>query len=329
MAKVQASFLAAGWRRATQAASATKMSATSQTGMGKGGPVRNESVRGAVIAPMERATVTTEPVEVAPLAVGVRLVGDSVHVEFTGAPVQVNATGVVNPLRAVTVTVKLTLLPAATLADDGDTAMLKSGPPLVPVPVSAAVCGPLGSLSATLKVAVAAAAAVGVNVTLMVQAAPAARVVPQVVVSANNDADVPPMETAMALKGEVVLLLRVTIFAGLVVLMDWLPKATVAGVRNIPVGGVVPVPVSAIVCGLLGSLSTTVSAAFSVAVVEAVKIISMVQFEPAANVVVQVEVPRVKSVALAPVNEMVMPVSVAEVLLYKVTVFSALGECST
>jgi hypothetical protein len=216
--------------------------------------------------------------------------------------------------------VKLTLLPAATLADDGDTAMLKSGPPVVPVPVSAAVCGLLGLLSATLKVAVAAAAAVGVNVTLMVQAAPAARVVPQVVVSANKDADVPPMETAMAFKGEVVLLLRVTIFAGLVVLMDWLPKATVAGVRNMPVGGAVPVPVSETVCGLLGSLSPMVSAAFSVAVVEAVKIISMVQFEPAAKVVVQVEVPTVKSVALAPVNEMVMPVSVAEVLLYKVTV---------
>lgn len=193
---------------------------------------------------MVRATVTMEPVEVAPLAVGVTLVGDRVQVESAGAPVQANATGVVKPFRAVTVTVKLTVLPAATLADDGDTAILKSGPPVVPVPVSAAVCGLLGSLSATLRVAVAVPAAVGVKVTLIVQFAPAARVVPQVVVSANNDADVPPIETAMALRVEVVLLLRVTIFAGLVVLMAWLPKATVAGARNMPVGGVVPVPVS-------------------------------------------------------------------------------------
>ena len=70
------------------------------------------------------------------------------------------------------------------------------------------------------------------------------------------------------------------------------------------------------------------SAAVSVVVVEGVKVIWMVQFELAAKVVVQVVVPSVKSAALGPVNEIAMPVSADDVLLYKVTVCAELGECS-
>jgi len=44
---------------------------------------------------MVRTAVTTEPFEVAPPVVGVTVVGASMQVESTGAPVQLRATGVV------------------------------------------------------------------------------------------------------------------------------------------------------------------------------------------------------------------------------------------
>ena len=56
-------------------------------------------------------------------------------------------------------------------------------------------------------------------------------------------------------------------------------------------------------------------AAVSVEFVEGVKIMPMVQLEFVARVVEQVEVPCVKSPALAPVNETVMPLSVVPELL--------------
>src|ERR1700743_1283980 len=59
-------------------------------------------------------------------------------------------------------------------------------PPLVPVPVSGTVSDGLVALLATVRLADAPPAAVGVNVTLTVQEAPAAIAVPQVLVCANG-----------------------------------------------------------------------------------------------------------------------------------------------
>src|SRR5258706_15082825 len=58
------------------------------------------------------------------------------------------------------------------------------GPTAVPVPVRLAVCGLPAALSVTVIVPVRVPAAVGVKVTLMVQFAPAATEVPQVLVCA-------------------------------------------------------------------------------------------------------------------------------------------------
>lgn len=324
-AKVQASFRA-GWRRATHDAHKTnKANKTNHIAIGCVGLSRKETVGGK---PIVRMVVTTAAVEVAPVDVGVTVDGVSVQVESKGAPVQVKATGVVKPLSSVTVTVTLVVLPAATLAVAGDTAMPKSGLPVLPVPVRAAICGLLASLSATLRVAAAAAAAVGVKVTLIVQVAPMASVVPQVVVSANEVGDAPPMVMAIAASAAALLFVKVTVFAGLVALMDWLPNATVVGVRNTAAGAAVPVPMSEIVCGLPAALSVIMSAALSSEVVDGVKTTAMVQVELAARVVRQVEVPWVKSAALAPVNEMAMPLTEVPVLLNKVTVFAALGVCT-
>src|SRR3979490_2299503 len=97
-----------------------------------------------------------------------------------------------------------------------------------------------------------------------------------------------------------VLLVRVTVLAALVVLMTWLPKATVDGVRRTAAGAGIPVPASETICGL--SLLAMCRAALSVVVVVGVKITVIVQVLLAARVVVHVEVPSVKSEALVPVN---------------------------
>ena len=167
-----------------------------------------------------RAVVVIVAVEVTPVEVGVTEVGFSVHEEPAGAPVQVKATADVKLFNPVTVIVEVPLLPAAKLKVAGETAMEKSGPELVPVPLRVAVCGLLASLSATLSVAVTAPAAVGVNVTLIVQLLPTARVVPHAEVSANDDAAVPVMLTTMLLTVAVLLFFSVTVCAVLVVLMS-------------------------------------------------------------------------------------------------------------
>jgi len=55
-----------------------------------------------------------------------------------------------------------------------------------PVPAKGSVCTPPGALSVTLKVPPRALPAVGVKVTLIVQLLPAARLVPQALVSAKS-----------------------------------------------------------------------------------------------------------------------------------------------
>ena len=61
------------------------------------------------------------------------------------------------------------------------------------------------------------------------------------------------------------------------------PKFAEEGVRATPEGGVVPVPVSATVCGLLESVSAICSVADSAEVVEGSKVTVIVQLEPAAR----------------------------------------------
>ena len=91
-------------------------------------------------------------------------------------------------------------------SDVGD--KLAAGP--VPVPVSAAVWGLFGALSVTVRVADLAPEAVGVKVTLIAQLAPAARLLPQVVVCEKS----PPLEPVnvmlVIVKAVVPLLVSVT-----------------------------------------------------------------------------------------------------------------------
>ncbi len=165
-----------------------------------------------------RAVVVIVAVDVTPVAVGVIELGLSEQVEPAGAPVHVSATAEVNPFKPVTVIVEVADAPAATLTAAGEAATLKSGVVVPPVPVSVAVCGLLASLSETLSVALTAPVAVGVNFTLMVQVAPAARDNVHAFVCEKDDAPAPVMLTAMPLTSTALLFFSVTVCAVLVVL---------------------------------------------------------------------------------------------------------------
>src|SRR5580658_4407628 len=94
----------------------------------------------------------------------------TVHVPKAGAPLQLSATDGSNPLTAVRSTVNSAVCPGTTVRLVQEVVRM-----LCPVPLSATVCGLPVALSATLIDAVAAPAAVGENVTLMVQLPPASR----------------------------------------------------------------------------------------------------------------------------------------------------------
>ena len=69
----------------------------------------------------------------------------------------------------------------------------KLGAGAVPLPVKLTVCGLVGSPSVKISAAVRMPLAVGVNVTLTAQAAPAATLAPQVFSCAKSPGFVPPM----------------------------------------------------------------------------------------------------------------------------------------
>jgi hypothetical protein len=76
------------------------------------------------------------------------------------------------------------------------------------------------------------------------------------------------------------LLLTVTVFAALVVVTAWFPKAKVAGLT---LTGTTPLPVSETVCGLLLALSVTVRVPVRVPVVVGVNVTLTLQVAPDAT----------------------------------------------
>src|SRR2546426_317426 len=111
-----------------------------------------------------------------------------------------------------------------------------------------------------VTVAVRALAAVGVNVRLTRQLAPATTVAPFVQVVPAAMAKSPGFEPArtmlVMLRVAVPLLVRVTVCTGLVVLRRWSPKARLVGAKV--TAGTIPVPASDTDCGLPGASSVMV-----------------------------------------------------------------------
>ena len=80
-----------------------------------------------------------------------------------------------------------------------------------------------------LRVALREPVAVGLNVTLKVQLAPDARLVPQVVVLVKSAALVPVMLPPFSVKVPLPLFVMVTVCGVLLVPTAWFPKFTVLG----------------------------------------------------------------------------------------------------
>src|SRR6266852_657936 len=127
--------------------------------------------------------------------------------------------------------------------------------PYCPVPVTATVCGLLLALSDTVRVAVRAPVALGVNVTEMVHLPLACTLPSHVLVSAKSPGSAPANEMPLIVSVVGRLFVSVTFLAALVV-----PTVCAANVSEVgdTVACATPLPVSATVCGLPAALSVKV-----------------------------------------------------------------------
>lgn len=156
----------------------------------------------------------------------------------------------------------------------------------------------------------------GVKVTLMVQLAPAARLVPQLFVSAKSVALLPKTARLLTLNATLLVFVKVVCWAEPVLPRDWVPKLRLVG-EKVAEGGS-PVPLRFMVAGVAEALSVMVSVAVRVPVAVGLKVTKIVQLEPA-----EIEVPHVlaseKAAALVPVTAMLVMVRDWSLLSVSVT----------
>ena len=215
---------------------------------------------GAVVVTVTRVE-TAAPFGVIGLVVGVQLdkfsPAGSTHAIVTAE---------LNPPIGVTVTVNVAGEPAFTGDGAGAVAVIVKSGAFVPVPVSGTVCGLPAALSVMVKVPARAPSAVGVNVTLILQFAPAASVaglIGQAVAPVLVSAKSPEAAMVLIVRGPVPVSVSVTICAVLVVFSCWLPKARLVGASPTAGAGFAPVPVSEMFWGLVLSLSVSRNVAVS------------------------------------------------------------------
>jgi hypothetical protein len=195
------------------------------------------------------------------------------------------------------------------------------GEAAVPVPERATVCGLLGSESVKVRVAVRLPAAAGLNRTVTVQLAEAARLVPQLLPDkVKSAALVPETATLLMVIAAEVPLVRVSV-RELLEPTATLPKARLDGL-TVTLPAAVPVPESATVCGLLVAESVKVRVAVRLPAAAGLNTTVTVQLAEAARLVPQVLLESVKSAASVPVTAMLLMVTAAEALLVRVTDFA-------
>ena len=164
------------------------------------------------------------------------------------------------------------------------------------MPVSATVCGLAGALSVTTTVPVRVLIVVGVNVTLMVQLALTATLVPQLFVCEKS----PVVAMLVIVRTAAPVFVRVTFCGVLAVPTNWVGKVRLVGDRVTAGPLPSPTPVSVVVSGLFGALSVTVTVAFSVPAIDGVNVTLIAQVACGATLPdVQVLV-SLKSLPLAP-----------------------------
>ena len=95
----------------------------------------------------------------------------------------------------------------------------------VPIPVSVTGCGLPPPSSRILTTAFRAPAAVGVNIAVIVQLAPAVMLTPQLLVCEKSPTS-PVIVIPEKFKGAIPTFVKVTVWGALVVPTAWLPKGT-------------------------------------------------------------------------------------------------------
>jgi hypothetical protein len=170
---------------------------------------------------------------------------------------------------------------------DADSAAAAVPAVVVPVPVSDTVCVLGVAESLIVSVATRVPVALGVNVTLIVQLAPAARAlgsVPQVFVCAKLVEFVPLIAKLLTVIDAVPTFESVTGCAALVVPVVWLANVSVVA-DSLATGpaAVAPVPVSDTICVLGVAVSVRVSVALNAPAALGVNLTLTVQLAPTAS----------------------------------------------
>jgi len=182
----------------------------------------------------------------------------------------------------------------------------------VPVPVSVALCGEPVALSVMLMEAAYVDVEAGVKVSERVQVEEAARVVPQVVVSAKSEGLAPPSTMALMVRLALPMLERVRVWVSAVVPTLVVGNASAEGDREaMGTGAAVPVPLRATVWMEVAALSMRLSDAVRVVAESGVNVIAIAQDDREASIAPQVLVVMAKSVELTPAIEMALILSVA------------------
>lgn len=193
------------------------------------------AVAGAVVATVTVTGVAMPPVrftEPGKLQVGAGVsAGVMLHVRFT-VPL--------NDPTGVTVKLNVALFPAVMVdeLDDPDAGPIVESGAAAPVPDTTTCCEPLPALSATIRFALAPPAAVGTNVTVMVQLANGSIVV-QLLVCLNSLASTPPNVTLVSFNATAPVLVSATGVGLLLVPTVCAPKVTEAGENFVPGTGTV------------------------------------------------------------------------------------------
>ncbi len=212
--------------------------------------------------------------------------------------------------------VKVADWPALMVPEVGEAESEKSFVVLEPVPVRLTDCGLPEALSVMLRVPVRVPDAVGVNVRLMVQLAPAATELPQVLVWAKS----PLAETLVRFSEALPVLESVTDCAALVVPTGWLANVSEEAERlTTGAEAAAPVPVKLTDCGLPEALSVMLRVPVRVPDAVGVNVTLMVQLAPAAT-----ELPQVLVWAKSPLAETLVRFSEALPVLESVTDCAAL-----
>jgi hypothetical protein len=184
----------------------------------------------------------------------------------------------------------------------------------LPVPARFDVCRLASSLTSNCPCS--GPVILGVKVTSMVHWLLGAKVDPQVVA---DTAKSPIVEIVILFTDSRSLLIKVNVFAALVVLTNCGAKVNLAGIRPIPLPAI-PMPVRTAVCGLLLALLLTINCPVRVPVAVGAKVTPIVHWLPLARLVPHF----VAETAKSPVAEIRISVRVTDCGLLRVNVAGGL-----